>query len=59
MTSEVLSTKLYDASGKEKGSVALPAALVSSVIKSELVHSAIRWQRAKRRAGTHDVLTRR
>ena len=58
MTSEVLSTKLYDASGKEKGSVALPASLVSSVVKSELVHSAIRWQRAKRRAGTHDVLTR-
>jgi large subunit ribosomal protein L4 len=58
MTSEVLNTKLYDASGKEKGSVAFPAVLVSSVVKSELVHSAIRWQRAKRRAGTHDVLTR-
>lgn len=58
MTSEVLSTKLYDATGKEKGSVKLPANLVSSVVKSELVHNAIRWQRAKRRAGTHDVLTR-
>ena len=58
MTSEVLSTKLYDASGKEKGSVKLPSNLVSSVVKSELVYNAIRWQRAKRRAGTHDVLTR-
>lgn len=58
MTSEVLSTKLYDASGKEKGSVKLPSNLVATVVKSELVHSAIRWQRAKRRAGTHDVLTR-
>jgi large subunit ribosomal protein L4 len=58
MTSEVLSTKLYDASGKEKGSVKLPANLIASVVKSELVYNAIRWQRAKRRAGTHDVLTR-
>ena len=58
MTSEVLSTKLYDASGKEKGSVKLPSNLIATVVKSELVHSAIRWQRAKRRAGTHDVLTR-
>lgn len=58
MTSEVLSTKLYDASGKEKGSVKLPSNLVASVVKSELVYNAIRWQRAKRRAGTHDVLTR-
>ena len=58
MTSEGLSTKLYDASGKEKGSVKLPANLIASVVKSELVYNAIRWQRAKRRAGTHDVLTR-
>jgi large subunit ribosomal protein L4 len=58
MTSEVLNTKLYDASGKEKGSVKLPSSLVASVVKSELVYNAIRWQRAKRRAGTHDVLTR-
>ena len=58
MSSDVLSTKLYDASGKEKGVVALSAAVFASGVKSELVHSAIRWQRAKRRAGTHDVLTR-
>jgi large subunit ribosomal protein L4 len=58
MTSEVLSTKLYDASGKEKGTVALSAAVFASGVKSELVHTAIRWQRAKKRAGTHDVLTR-
>jgi large subunit ribosomal protein L4 len=49
---------LYDASGKEKGTVALSAAVFASGVKSELVHTAIRWQRAKKRAGTHDVLTR-
>ena len=58
MSSDVLSTKLYDAAGKEKGVVALSPAVFASGVKSELVHSAIRWQRAKRRAGTHDVLTR-
>jgi len=58
MASEVLNTKLYGASGEDKGSVSLPSALFSPVVKAELVHCAIRWQRAKRRAGTHDVLTR-
>ena len=58
MSSEVLSTKLYDAKGKEKGVVSLSPAIFASGVKSELVHTAIRWQRAKKRAGTHDVLTR-
>jgi large subunit ribosomal protein L4 len=30
----------------------------SGTVKTELVHGTVRWQRAKRRAGTHDVLTR-
>jgi large subunit ribosomal protein L4 len=57
MSSEVVSAKLYDAAGKEKGVVSLSAAFTGT-IKTELVHGAVRWQRAKRRAGTHDVLTR-
>ena len=58
MSSEVLNTKLFDSKGKEKGVIALSPAVFASVIKSELIHTAVRWQRAKRRAGTHDVLTR-
>lgn len=58
MSSNVLNTKLYDASGKEKGVVALSPAVFGSSVKSELVHTAVRWQRARKRAGTHDVLTR-
>jgi large subunit ribosomal protein L4 len=57
MSSEVVSAKLYDAAGKEKGVVSLSPAFKGTV-KTELVHGAVRWQRAKRRAGTHDVLTR-
>ena len=58
MTSEVLNTKLFDAKGKEKGTVALSSSVFGATIKSELIHTAVRWQRAKKRAGTHDVLTR-
>lgn len=57
MTSEV-NAKLFDAKGKEKGVVALTSAVFQAQIKEELVHGTVRWQRAKRRAGTHDVLTR-
>jgi large subunit ribosomal protein L4 len=58
MASDKANAKVFDASGKEKGSVALAPAVFQAIIKEELVHGAVRWQRAKRRAGTHDVLTR-
>lgn len=58
MTSELVNAKLFDAQGKEKGVLPLTPAVFNSQIKRELVHGTVRWQRAKRRAGTHDVLTR-
>lgn len=58
MASEKRNAKVFDASGKEKGSVELSPEVFQAAIKKELVHGAVRWQRAKRRAGTHDVLTR-
>jgi large subunit ribosomal protein L4 len=58
MSSDVVSAKLVDGAGKEKGVVALSAEVFKATVKAELVHTAVRWQRAKRRAGTHDVLTR-
>lgn len=58
MASKDVNAKVFDASGKEKGSVALTPAVFGATIKTELVHGTVRWQRAKRRAGTHDVLTR-
>jgi len=58
MASEVVNAKLFDAAGQEKGVVSLTPAVFGAQIKEELVHGTVRWQRAKRRAGTHDVLTR-
>lgn len=58
MASEVVSAKLFDVGGKEKGVVPLQPTLFSGIVKAELIHSAVRWQRAKKRAGTHSVLTR-
>ena len=58
MASKDVNAKVFDAAGKEKGVVALTPAVFSTTVKTELVHGTVRWQRAKRRAGTHDVLTR-
>jgi large subunit ribosomal protein L4 len=58
MASDVVSAKLYDATGKEKGVVPLSHSVFSAVVRVELVHGVVRWQRAKSRAGTHSVLTR-
>jgi large subunit ribosomal protein L4 len=58
MASEKTSAKMFDARGKEKGSVELSPSVFQGTVKEELVHGAVRWQRAKKRAGTHDVLTR-
>ncbi len=58
MTSDKRNARVIDGTGKEMGAIALSPAIFQAQIKSELVHGTVRWQRAKRRAGTHDVLTR-
>ncbi len=58
MTSEKTNARVIDGLGNDKGSLALAPAVFQVKIKAELVHGTVRWQRAKRRAGTHDVLTR-
>ncbi|MFN4894184.1 MAG: 50S ribosomal protein L4 [Pseudomonadota bacterium] len=58
MTSDKTNARVIDGSGKEKGSVELAPSVFQAQIKAELVHGTVRWQRAKKRAGTHDVLTR-
>jgi len=47
-----------DMSGKEVESLELNPAVFGIVPMASLVHQTVRWQRAKRRAGTHSVLTR-
>ncbi len=55
MTAEL---KLFDASGKEVGSKEVPAKVFAAKVVPSLLHQVVRWQRAKRRAGTHSTLTR-
>lgn len=50
--------KVIDMSGKEVGSVELNGAIFAAPINENLVHETVRWQLAKRRAGTHSTLSR-
>jgi large subunit ribosomal protein L4 len=45
-------------SGGEAGTIDLSADVFGAPVYAHLVHQVVRWQRAKKRAGTHDVLSR-
>jgi large subunit ribosomal protein L4 len=45
-------------SGGEAGTIDLSADVFGAPVYTHLVHQVVRWQRAKKRAGTHDVLSR-
>lgn len=55
---ERVSVPVKDQKGKDVGSVELDAKVFGAEIKPHLVHQVVRWQLAKRRAGTHSTLTR-
>ncbi len=40
------------------GSVKVPAAIFGAEVKNNLLHQSVRWLRAKKRSGSHTVLTR-
>jgi large subunit ribosomal protein L4 len=44
--------------GKEAGSVTLPDAIFGLEPRADILHRCVRWQLAKRRAGTHKVKNR-
>jgi large subunit ribosomal protein L4 len=50
--------KVMNLEGKEVGSVELNGAVFGAEINPALVHDTVRWQLARRRAGTHQALTR-
>ena len=56
--SETTELALYSAKGKKVGSAQVPATVFACEPATHLLHQVVRWQRAKRRAGTHSVLTR-
>ena len=50
--------KITTLEGKETGSVTLPDAIFGLEPRKDLLHRCVRWQLAKRRAGTHKVKNR-
>jgi large subunit ribosomal protein L4 len=44
--------------GGEAGTLALPEAIFGLEPRTDILHRVVRWQLAKRRAGTHDVKNR-
>lgn len=53
-----LELNVLDSAGKKVGSKGVEAAVFAADIKKHLLHQVVRWQRAKKRAGTHSTLTR-
>ena len=49
---------IVDKTGKKVGSIDLDEKIFDAIVKKDLVHQVVRWQRAKKRAGTHSVLNR-
>ena len=47
---------VVNTSGKEQKKVAANPALFEAEVKESVIHSVVRWQRAKQRAGTHATL---
>ncbi len=50
--------KVVNSQGKEVGEIELNAEVFGAEINASMVHDAVRWQRAKARAGTHSSLTK-
>ena len=55
---ETIDHTVVNMEGKEVGSCKLDLRVFGSKIYQDLVHQTVRWQRAKRRAGTHATLNR-
>jgi large subunit ribosomal protein L4 len=49
---------VYGKNGEEQGKTTLPEKVFGRPVLKEVIHYMVRWQRAKARSGTHDVLTR-
>lgn len=55
---ESLTWKVLNMDGKEVGTIDLDPEVFAAPLKKGLVHETVRWQLNKRRAGTHQALTR-
>ena len=55
---ETIELNVVDAAGKKVGSKKVAAEVFAAEVNKNLLHQVVRWQRAKKRAGTHSVKTR-
>ncbi len=55
---DVIKLDMVNMKGKSSGDVELSPAVFAAKVNRDLVYQTVRWQRAKRRAGTHSVLNR-
>ncbi len=55
---EKITVDVFSVAGKKVGSLDLNPDIFSVEVKPHLVKEVVRWQRAKRRSGTHQVLNR-
>ena len=53
-----LNHEVVNSEGKAVGTITLDPTVFGAPVKTDLVHQVVRWQRAKRRAGTHACLNR-
>lgn len=58
MKAKTVQTSVRKSSGGDAGTIDLSPEVFGAPVYAHLVHQVVRWQLAKRRAGTHDVLTR-
>lgn len=56
--SKQIELSVRDASGKEKSTRSVSDKLLAAKTDSGILHQVVRWQRARKRAGTHSVQTR-
>jgi len=55
---KTVETNIRKMDGSKAGTLNLNGDVFGAPVYTHLVHQVVRWQLAKRRAGTHDVLTR-
>ena len=49
---------VYDWKKKKTGDVEVPEKMVNEELRKDVLHTLVRWQLARRRAGTHDTKNR-
>jgi large subunit ribosomal protein L4 len=55
---EQIEITIHNSSGKKAGKQSIPSTMLPAALTTPVIHQVVRWQRSKKRAGTHNVKTR-